>query len=107
MSNFLLGPEALFKLKLAKFDAPTEAIAAKLTVKKCTDQIALDNRLRITKILVIIFFFCLCEWEFLIILTARNEVSLLLYGSTQHLLWGSWLTAHCLLGSPVQQVDAT
>lgn len=57
MSNFLLGPEALFKLKLAKFDAPTEAIAAKLTVKKCTDQIALDNRLRITKILVIIFFF--------------------------------------------------
>uniref|UniRef100_A0A2K6TBK6 Secretoglobin family 1D member 4 n=1 Tax=Saimiri boliviensis boliviensis TaxID=39432 RepID=A0A2K6TBK6_SAIBB len=45
ITNFLFSNEALIKSEVVKFGASPEAVAAKLTVKKCTDQIAIEKRL--------------------------------------------------------------
>ncbi|XP_017359309.1 secretoglobin family 1D member 2-like [Cebus imitator] len=42
--GFLFIDEPVFKLQLAKFNAPPEAVAAKLEVKKCIDQMSLKKR---------------------------------------------------------------
>ncbi|KAL4672168.1 hypothetical protein H8957_010016 [Semnopithecus entellus] len=52
ISGFLFINEPVFKLKLAKYDAPPEAVAAILEVKKCTDQISLEKHLLIEKVQV-------------------------------------------------------
>ncbi|XP_012309722.2 secretoglobin family 1D member 2 [Aotus nancymaae] len=44
MLGFLFIDEPVFKLQLAKFNASPEDVAAKLEVKKCTDQISLEKR---------------------------------------------------------------
>ncbi|EHH22791.1 Lipophilin-B, partial [Macaca mulatta] len=50
ISGFSFINEPVFKLKLAKYDAPPEAVAAILEVKKCTDQISLEKHLLIEKV---------------------------------------------------------
>ncbi|XP_066110130.1 secretoglobin family 1D member 2-like isoform X2 [Saccopteryx bilineata] len=40
-------PTFIYKSSLQKYDAPAEAVEAKLTVKKCIDNISLWNRLRV------------------------------------------------------------
>ncbi|XP_030665998.1 secretoglobin family 1D member 2 [Nomascus leucogenys] len=52
--DFFFISEPLFKLNLAKFDAPPEAVVAKLGVKRCTDQMSLQQRDLIAKVLVTI-----------------------------------------------------
>uniref|UniRef100_A0A0D9R2H4 Secretoglobin family 1D member 2 n=1 Tax=Chlorocebus sabaeus TaxID=60711 RepID=A0A0D9R2H4_CHLSB len=50
ISGFSFINEPVFKLKLAKYDAPPKAVAAILEVKKCTDQISLEKHLLIEKV---------------------------------------------------------
>ncbi|EHH22789.1 hypothetical protein EGK_06118, partial [Macaca mulatta] len=54
ITGFLFLSDNLLKLQVAKFIPPPEALAAKLQVKHCTDQIPLSDRLRIEKALPII-----------------------------------------------------
>ncbi|KAL2805962.1 secretoglobin family 1D member 1 precursor [Daubentonia madagascariensis] len=51
ITSFLFAGEAILKLQLDEFDPPEEAVAAKLEVKKCTDQMSLRNRIEVEKIL--------------------------------------------------------
>ncbi|XP_069326755.1 secretoglobin family 1D member 4 [Eulemur rufifrons] len=51
ITSFLFAEENAFRLRLDKYRAPPEAVAAKLEVKKCTDQIPLWKRLELEKIL--------------------------------------------------------
>ncbi|XP_055271732.1 secretoglobin family 1D member 2 [Moschus berezovskii] len=44
-------PASLYELSLAKYDAPPEAVTAKLQVKECTDKISFRSRLLITSIM--------------------------------------------------------
>ena len=55
-TQFLFISEALYKLQLQRFNAPPEAVEAKLQVKRCTDKISLGNRVLLTKAWVISFF---------------------------------------------------
>ncbi|XP_003909755.1 secretoglobin family 1D member 2 [Papio anubis] len=50
--DFLFISERVFKLYLARYDAPPEFVAAKLRVKRCTDQTALQTRSLIAETLV-------------------------------------------------------
>uniref|UniRef100_A0A5F8A581 Secretoglobin family 1D member 4 n=1 Tax=Macaca mulatta TaxID=9544 RepID=A0A5F8A581_MACMU len=52
ITGFLFLSDDLLKLQVAKFIPPPEALAAKLQVKHCTDQIPLSDRLRIEKALL-------------------------------------------------------
>uniref|UniRef100_A0A096MPF0 Secretoglobin family 1D member 2 n=1 Tax=Papio anubis TaxID=9555 RepID=A0A096MPF0_PAPAN len=49
--DFLFISERVFKLYLARYDAPPEFVAAKLRVKRCTDQM-LQTRSLIAETLV-------------------------------------------------------
>ncbi|XP_063566872.1 secretoglobin family 1D member 4 [Gorilla gorilla gorilla] len=49
---FLFLSDAVVKLQVAKFNPPPEALAAKLEVKHCTNQISFKKRLLIEKVLV-------------------------------------------------------
>ncbi|XP_066216476.1 secretoglobin family 1D member-like [Saccopteryx leptura] len=40
-------PTFIYKSSLQKYNAPAEAVEAKLTVKECIDKISLWNRLRV------------------------------------------------------------
>nr|XP_012633802.1 secretoglobin family 1D member 1 [Microcebus murinus] len=51
MVGFLFAEKKILKLELAKFEAPKKDVAAKLEVKKCTDQMSFGNRMEIEKIL--------------------------------------------------------
>uniref|UniRef100_A0A2K6BCF3 Secretoglobin family 1D member 4 n=1 Tax=Macaca nemestrina TaxID=9545 RepID=A0A2K6BCF3_MACNE len=57
ITGFLFLSDNLLKLQVAKFIPPPEALAAKLQVKHCTDQIPSRDRLLIEKALVISFSF--------------------------------------------------
>uniref|UniRef100_A0A8C4LLY0 Uncharacterized protein n=1 Tax=Equus asinus TaxID=9793 RepID=A0A8C4LLY0_EQUAS len=48
---FLTFNEPLYKLQAGRFDAPPEAVKAKLETKKCTDKISIGNRWLILKAL--------------------------------------------------------
>ncbi|XP_058518915.1 secretoglobin family 1D member 2-like [Ochotona princeps] len=48
---FLFSPESLLRLSLAKYNAPQEAVDAKVEVKKCTDEMPFTDRTIIAKIL--------------------------------------------------------
>ncbi|XP_009006565.2 secretoglobin family 1D member 2-like [Callithrix jacchus] len=50
ISGFFFISEPVFKLKLAKYDAPPEAVAAILEMKKCPDQMALEKRLLLEEV---------------------------------------------------------
>ncbi|XP_066110131.1 secretoglobin family 1D member 2-like [Saccopteryx bilineata] len=47
VAEMFLLPTFYFKRSLQKYDAPAEAVEAKLTLKKCTDNISFWNRLRV------------------------------------------------------------
>nr|XP_001152100.3 secretoglobin family 1D member 4 [Pan troglodytes] len=49
---FLFLSDAAINLQVAKLNPPPEALAAKLEVKHCTDQISFKKRLLIEKVLV-------------------------------------------------------
>ncbi|XP_053415751.1 secretoglobin family 1D member 1 [Nycticebus coucang] len=51
ITGFLFAGDKVFRQQLSKFHPPQEAVAAKLEVKKCTDQMPLFDRMRIEKIL--------------------------------------------------------
>ncbi|XP_012309721.1 secretoglobin family 1D member 1 [Aotus nancymaae] len=51
ITGFLLAGKPVFKIQLAKFKAPLEAVTAKMEVKKCVDLMAYENRVLITKTL--------------------------------------------------------
>lgn len=55
--GFLFDPKPVYRQKLAKYDAPPEAVEAKLQVKECTDEIDKGKRVLIAAVLVISFFF--------------------------------------------------
>lgn len=57
LSGFLLKPTSAFKVSLANYGAPPEAVQAVLDVKSCTDNISDSRRQALIKILVISFFF--------------------------------------------------
>lgn len=56
-SEFITAPKVLYELELSKFNAPLEAVKARLEVKNCVDEISLENKLRLMKIMVISFSF--------------------------------------------------
>ncbi|XP_037693920.1 secretoglobin family 1D member 2-like [Choloepus didactylus] len=58
LANFLLGNDKLHKILLESYGAPPEAVAAKVEVKKCVDQISLGHRLRLSEILAKIVLDC-------------------------------------------------
>ncbi|KAL4830112.1 hypothetical protein H8958_014952 [Nasalis larvatus] len=58
ITGFFFLNDDLFKLQTAKFNPPPEALAAKLQVKHCTDQIPLSDRLLIEKALLKIVLKC-------------------------------------------------
>ncbi|XP_066110137.1 secretoglobin family 1D member 2-like [Saccopteryx bilineata] len=45
--ELFLHPAFIYKQSFQKYDAPAEAVEAKLTVKKCTDNVSFWNRLRV------------------------------------------------------------
>ncbi|KAJ1066149.1 hypothetical protein K5549_018276, partial [Capra hircus] len=51
LKEYFYSPDPLYKLSLAKYIAPREAVAAKMQVKQCTNEFSVQNRLLITKIL--------------------------------------------------------
>ncbi|KAF5926022.1 secretoglobin family 1D member-like [Diceros bicornis minor] len=51
MSSFLFTNDPLYKLQIAKYQAPPEAVEAKFEVKQCTDEISFENRVLIKKTL--------------------------------------------------------
>ncbi|XP_030188528.1 secretoglobin family 1D member-like [Lynx canadensis] len=51
ISGFLLTPTSVFKLSLAKYEAPPENVQAVLDVKSCTDNISKSRRKALTQIL--------------------------------------------------------
>nr|XP_054097501.1 secretoglobin family 1D member 1 isoform X1 [Callithrix jacchus] len=51
IAGFLLAGKPVFKIQLAKFKAPLEAVTAKMEVKKCVDMMAYEKRVLITKTL--------------------------------------------------------
>nr|XP_014335447.1 PREDICTED: secretoglobin family 1D member isoform X1 [Bos mutus] len=55
LTEFFYFPDLLYRLSLAKYNAPPEAVAAKMEVKQCTDRFSVKNRLIITNVLVISF----------------------------------------------------
>ncbi|XP_008541853.1 secretoglobin family 1D member-like [Equus asinus] len=57
-TQFLFISEALYKLQLQRFNAPPEAVEAKLQVKRCTDKISLGNRVLLTKAWVKVILKC-------------------------------------------------
>nr|XP_060464015.1 secretoglobin family 1D member 2-like [Panthera onca] len=52
LSGFLWKTPGLFKLSLAKYNAPEEAVQAVLDVKSCTDNISIPRKTILTEILV-------------------------------------------------------
>lgn len=54
---FLFSPESVLRLSLSKYDAPQEAIDAKVEIQKCTDEMSFADKTIIAKILVISFLF--------------------------------------------------
>ncbi|XP_010852329.1 PREDICTED: secretoglobin family 1D member isoform X2 [Bison bison bison] len=48
LTEFIYFPDLLYRLSLAKYNAPPEAVAAKMEVKQCTDRFSVKNRLIIT-----------------------------------------------------------
>uniref|UniRef100_A0A667IA57 Uncharacterized protein n=1 Tax=Lynx canadensis TaxID=61383 RepID=A0A667IA57_LYNCA len=53
ISGFLLTPTSVFKLSLAKYEAPPENVQAVLDVKSCTDNISKSRRKALTQILIL------------------------------------------------------
>nr|XP_051689115.1 secretoglobin family 1D member 2-like [Oryctolagus cuniculus] len=53
----LLATKSAFRLALAKYNAPPEAVEAKMQLKECTDKIALEKRQLMAAVLVISFSF--------------------------------------------------
>ncbi|XP_027388376.1 secretoglobin family 1D member isoform X1 [Bos indicus x Bos taurus] len=51
LTEFFYFPDLLYRLSLAKYNAPPEAVAAKMEVKQCTDRFSVKNRLIITNVL--------------------------------------------------------
>ncbi|XP_003993553.2 secretoglobin family 1D member [Felis catus] len=51
LSGFLLKPTSAFKVSLANYGAPPEAVQAVLDVKSCTDNISDSRRQALIKIL--------------------------------------------------------
>ncbi|NP_001075561.1 lipophilin AL precursor [Oryctolagus cuniculus] len=49
--GFLFDPKPVYRQKLAKYDAPPEAVEAKLQVKECTDEIDKGKRVLIAAVL--------------------------------------------------------
>ncbi|XP_057586073.1 secretoglobin family 1D member-like [Hippopotamus amphibius kiboko] len=49
--SFFWIPDSIYRLQLAKFNAPTEISESKMEVKACVNQISVENKLLITKIL--------------------------------------------------------
>nr|XP_014585068.1 secretoglobin family 1D member 2-like isoform X1 [Equus caballus] len=61
---FLTFNKPLYKLQAGRFDAPPEAVKAKLETKKCADKISIGNRWLILKALVTSSFLthgCFCS----------------------------------------------
>ncbi|XP_011848750.1 PREDICTED: secretoglobin family 1D member 4 [Mandrillus leucophaeus] len=58
VTGFFFLSDKQLKLQVAKFNPPPEALAAKLQVKHCTDQIPLSDRLLIEKALLEIVVKC-------------------------------------------------
>ncbi|XP_062053219.1 secretoglobin family 1D member 2-like [Lepus europaeus] len=52
MSSYMTTPADDFLRLLSKFGASKEAVAAKLTVKRCTDQLSQETKDRIQNIMV-------------------------------------------------------
>ena len=50
--SFILGSNEELRRELEKFDAPPEAVEAKLKVKKCVDQISYRDRKLVSEALV-------------------------------------------------------
>ncbi|XP_040837812.1 secretoglobin family 1D member-like [Ochotona curzoniae] len=48
---FLFSPESVLRLSLSKYDAPQEAIDAKVEIQKCTDEMSFADKTIIAKIL--------------------------------------------------------
>ncbi|XP_040111940.1 secretoglobin family 1D member 2 [Oryx dammah] len=51
LKEYLYSSDLLYRLSLMKYNAPQEAVAAKMKVKQCTNELSARNRLLITKIL--------------------------------------------------------
>ncbi|XP_068835156.1 secretoglobin family 1D member-like [Capricornis sumatraensis] len=51
LKEYFYSPDPLYRLSLQKYNAPQEAVAAKMRVKKCMNKFPFQNKLLITKIL--------------------------------------------------------
>ncbi|XP_052518427.1 secretoglobin family 1D member-like [Budorcas taxicolor] len=49
--EYFYSPDPVYRLSLVKYNAPQEAMAAKIQVKQCTNEFSFQNRLLITKLL--------------------------------------------------------
>uniref|UniRef100_G1T9Y9 Uteroglobin n=1 Tax=Oryctolagus cuniculus TaxID=9986 RepID=G1T9Y9_RABIT len=49
LTGFLLASDVLFRLQIEKFNAPAEAVEAKMNVKRCVDELSLGKLLLIDK----------------------------------------------------------
>ncbi|MBW03939.1 Secretoglobin family 1D member, partial [Eschrichtius robustus] len=51
LTGFFWKPDEVYKAKLQKYNAPPEAVEAKMEVKKCVNQFSFVNKLLLTKTL--------------------------------------------------------
>ncbi|XP_062951823.1 secretoglobin family 1D member 2-like [Cynocephalus volans] len=58
LGTFLIGSDTAMKIQLAKYNAPEEEVAAKLQVKKCTDEMPSEDKKQILKIMAQILIQC-------------------------------------------------
>ncbi|XP_027800154.1 secretoglobin family 1D member-like [Marmota flaviventris] len=50
-TEFIIAPEELYKVELSKFNAPPEAVEARLEVKECVDRISWITKAQLIKIM--------------------------------------------------------